>query len=214
MCVRLTGAAVLGKALVVFALAIHLHHRFHGPPLDYATLAAAAFASWIGVPGPGEPVLIAAAVLAAKHKLDIGETLLVAFAGAAAGGIGGWLIGLNAGRAVLTRRGPLHGARARALQRGEEVFARYTVPAVLMTPSWVSGIHRVRARVFLLWNAVGAAAWALGIGLAAYFAGPPVIEFVDDLGLITAVGVGGVIAVGVGLEWGRRRRLRARSRPS
>jgi membrane protein DedA with SNARE-associated domain len=212
--VRLTGVATAVKALVVFALAIHLHHRFHGPPLDYATLGAAAFASWIGVPGPGEPVLIAAGVLAAKHKLDLGETLLVAYLGAFSGGVGGWLIGLKAGRAVITRRGPFLGVRMKALRRGEEVFERYTAVAVLMTPSWVAGIHRVRAPVFVLWNAVGAAAWALGIGLAAYFAGPPVVDAVSDLGLITVVGVGGLAVAGVGLEYGRRRRVKARSEPN
>ena len=59
---------------LIFALLhIHLHHQFHGPPFDYVGLAVAAAASWIGVPGPGEPVLIAAGVLAAKHKLDLGS---------------------------------------------------------------------------------------------------------------------------------------------
>lgn len=209
---RVIAGVTAGKALVLLALAIHLHQRFHGPPLDYATLAAGAFASWVGVPGPGEPLLIAAAVLAAKHQLDLGESLLVAWGGAFAGGVGGWLIGMKAGRALITGRGPLRRARIKALERGEEVFERYTAVAVLMTPSWVAGIHRVPTRVFLLWNGVGAVAWAGGIGLAAYFAGPPVIDAVSDLGLITAVGVGGLVVAGVGLEW--RRRVRARSRPS
>jgi hypothetical protein len=39
--------------MVLIAIAIHLHHHFHGPPLDYTALAAGAFASWAGVPGPG-----------------------------------------------------------------------------------------------------------------------------------------------------------------
>ena len=97
---------IAGNAVIAFALALSLHHHFHGPPFDYLTLAAAAAASWIGVPGPGEPVLIAAGVFAAKHRLDIVEVLLIAWAGAAVGGVGGWLIGMRAGRAVMAAPGP------------------------------------------------------------------------------------------------------------
>src|SRR5205085_9867829 len=103
----------------VLALGLSLHHHFHGPPIDYAGLAAAAAASWIGLPGPGEPVLIAAGVFAAKHKLDIGEVLLVAWLAAMGGGIAGWLIGMKAGRVVLTTRGPCQRGRLKALEGGE-----------------------------------------------------------------------------------------------
>jgi len=40
---------------------IHLLHHVKGPALDYLGIAVAAFLSWAGFPGPGEPVLIAAA---------------------------------------------------------------------------------------------------------------------------------------------------------
>jgi membrane protein DedA with SNARE-associated domain len=194
------------KAMLVAGITLRLHHHFHGPPLDYSALALAAFASWVGVPGPGEPVLIAAGVLAAKHKLYIGEVLIVAFVAATAGGIVGWVIGIKAGRALVLRPGPLLGMRRRAMARGEEVFARYPAIAVLMTTSWIAGLHHVRTSVYLLWNAVGAALWAAGIGLGAYFAGPAVVDVVDDAGLIPVIGVGALVAIAVGLEWHRRRR--------
>jgi membrane protein DedA with SNARE-associated domain len=92
-------------------LAIHVHFHLHPgvPPasIDYAALASAAFASWAGLPGPGEPLLIAAAVVASKHNLDIKPVLAWAFLGASLGGIAGWLGGLYAGRAVMTAPGPL-----------------------------------------------------------------------------------------------------------
>ena len=72
-------------------------HRLDGPPADYLGLAAASAASWVGVPGPGEPVLIAAGVFAAKHRLDLGTVLVVAWAGSDAGGIAG-LADRHAGR--------------------------------------------------------------------------------------------------------------------
>ncbi|MGO9900361.1 MAG: DedA family protein [Solirubrobacteraceae bacterium] len=196
------------KALLVLGLALRLHNHFHGPPLDYVTLAAAAFASWIGVPGPGEPLLIAAGVLAARHKLDLAEVLIVAWVGATVGGVGGWLIGLKAGRGLLLGRGPLRSLRQGTLTRGEELFHRFPRTAILLTPTWVAGIHNVRAAMYLPWNALGAAFWAFGIGVGAYFVGPPVIDAVDDVGLIGPIAIVALVLVGVGLELNRRRRRR------
>ncbi len=202
-------------ARVGLILTIAFHHRFHGPPFDYSALAAAAAASWVGVPGPGEPLLIAAGVLAARHKLDIGEVLIVAWVAATLGGVAGWVIGMKGGRTVLTTRGPFHRVRLKALARGDEIFRRHPVIAILLTPSWIAGIHRVRTRTFLPVNAAAAALWAVGIGLAAYFVGPSVVEFVDDLGWVTggALVVLIVVAVGGGLLH-RRRKGRDRVAPS
>lgn len=197
-------------ARVALIMGLMLHHRFHGPPIDYLGLAAGAFASWIGVPGPGEPLLIAAGVFAARHKLDIGTVLAVAWLSATAGGVAGWLIGMKAGRVVLTTRGPLHRARLKALDRGDEVFSRWAVTAVLLTPSWIAGIHRVRPKVFLPTNAAGAALWSVGIGLGAYFVGPKVIDFVSDLGLVTGAGLVLLVIAGVWVEIRRRRRRAGR----
>jgi membrane protein DedA with SNARE-associated domain len=195
------------KAVLVLGLALHIHiHHFHGPAVDYVGLAAASAASWIGVPGPGEPVLIATAVLAAKHHLGIVSVLFVAFMAANAGGIAGWLIGRRAGRRLVTGRGPLRKLRLRALERSDDVFKRYAVIAVLLTPSWIAGIHRVRGSVYLPTNALGSAIWAGGIGMSAYLVGPSVVDIVGDLGLVTTLILGVLILVGVSVGIVRRRR--------
>jgi membrane protein DedA with SNARE-associated domain len=201
------------KAVLVLGLALHIHiHHFHGPAIDYVGLAAAAAASWIGVPGPGEPVLIATAVLAAKHHLGIVSVLVVAFLAANAGGIAGWLIGRRTGRGLLTVRGPLRNLRLRAVERGDDVFKRYAVIAVLLTPSWIAGIHRVRAPVYLFANALGAAIWAGGIGIGAYLVGPSVVDVVGDAGLVTTlIVVAAIVAVIVGEIVRRRRRRRSQA---
>lgn len=49
--------------------------------------------------------------------------------------------------------------------------------------------------------------WACGIGLGAYFAGPAVIDVVDDIGTITSGILAVVIVAAVVFEI-RRRRLR------
>ncbi|HEY1568690.1 MAG TPA: hypothetical protein VGF68_16800 [Solirubrobacteraceae bacterium] len=195
-------------ALLVPAV-LHVHHH-HGSPLDYIGLAAASGASWLGLPGPGEPVLIGAGVLAARGRLDLTTVLVVAWASATAGGIVGWAAGRKAGRGLVIARGPLRRLRLRAIARGERIFERYPVWAILLTPSWIAGIHRVRPTVYHVTNVVSAAVWAAGIGLGAYFAGPSVIEFVDDFGVGTTVILVAVILAAVGFELTRRRRLSGR----
>jgi membrane protein DedA with SNARE-associated domain len=204
---------LLFPALLQVHAGVLVHHHFHGPPFDYLGLSAAAAASWIGIPGPGEPVLIAAGVLASKHRLDLTEVLLVAWVAATAGGILGWALGRKAGRTILTVRGPLLSARLKAVKRGEAIFARYPVVAIVLTPSWVAGIHRVPSRVYQPTNAIAAAAWAGGIGVGSYLAGPSVIDWVGDLGIGTSAIVAVVIVGGVGLEVARRYRRRNRPRP-
>jgi membrane protein DedA with SNARE-associated domain len=204
--------ALLIPAMLHFHFGLHVHHRLHGPPFDYLGLAAASAASWIGVPGPGEPVLIAAGVLASRHQLDLGEVLVVAFAAAALGGIAGWAIGLKAGRGIVTARGPLRSMRLKALERGEVIFDRHPVTAILLTPAWVAGIHQVRPWVYHSTNVVSAAVWAGGIGVGSYLAGPAVTDWVNDFGVGTSVIVVVVILGGVALELVRRRR-RKRRRP-
>lgn len=197
--------------VLILAFHFHLHfHHFHGAAIDYVGLAAAAFASWAGVPGPGEPVLIATAVLASKHHLDITGLLLVAWVAATAGGIVGWLLGMWGGRRILTFPGPLRKFREGAVARGDKIFERHPVIAVVMTPPWIAGIHRVRPPVYLAINAVSAAVWAAGIGLGAYYAGPSIIDLADDFGVVTVIGVVALVAIAVGGELLRRRRRAAR----
>jgi membrane protein DedA with SNARE-associated domain len=192
-------------------LHFHLHiHHYRGPVVDYGALAVASFASWVGLPGPGEPVLIAAAVLAAKHNLGIVSVVFVAFAAAVAGGLAGYLAGLSAGRSLVTAPGPFRKLRLRTIERGEKVFERYTLLAIILTPSWIAGIHRVRPLYYNVVNVVSAAVWAGGIGMASYLVGPSVLDAVSDMGTLLSVLLGVGIAAIVGAEILRRRRRRAR----
>jgi membrane protein DedA with SNARE-associated domain len=208
---RIARATPVLPVLALLHIHIHLHHQFHGPPFDYAGLAVAAVASWAGLPGPGEPVLIAAGVLAAKHQLDITSVVFVAWVAATAGGLIGWLVGLKAGRAFVTAPGPLRAARVRAADRGEQVFKRYPVIAILLTPAWVAGINRVRGKVYHPTNVISALLWAAGLGFGSYWIGPAVLDAFDDLGLVSIIIVVAVCAVGLAVEIRRRRRRASRA---
>src|SRR5204862_4886066 len=110
------------------------------------------------------------------------------------------LAGMVAGRALLTAPGPLRGMRLRACERGEELFKRREALAVLLVPSWVAGINRAGVVVFNITSAASAVVWAAGIGLAAYYLGPVVLDWGQDVGLIVSVALVVLLAVTVGGE--------------
>jgi membrane protein DedA with SNARE-associated domain len=203
------------KRLLILALHV-FHEHVSTAQIDYIALALGAFASWSGVPGPGEPLLVAAGIVAAKNKLDIEPVLLWAWVGATLGGIVGWSVGRFAGRGVMIAPGPLRRQRMKAVERGEEVFQRLSVIAILIAPSWVAGINRAGTVVYLITNTVSAGLWAVGIGLGAYYVGPAVLDVLADVGTVTAIGLVLLVLVGIGFELRRRRRRRGeqRSRPS
>jgi membrane protein DedA with SNARE-associated domain len=184
-----------------------VHHEVHGPPIDYAGIALAAAAGWFGIPGPGEAVLIAAGVLAARHRLDIGMVIMTAAIGATAGGIAGWLVGMKASRPVLTAPGPLRKSRRRLIARGERFFERHGPIGVFLAPSWAAGVHNMRASRFLPLNAVAAIGWAAVYGGAAFILGPSIAGALGDLGPL--VPVAAVSLAAVVLLWRRLRPLRA-----
>ena len=184
----------------------HLFHHVHGPAFDYIGVAIACFASWAGLPGPGESLLLAAAIFAAKHKLDISALLAVAFAGATVGGIVGWLLGWFGGRSLLTAPGPLRSFRLDATRRGEMAFKRVEVVAILLTPSWVAGIYRAGPVTYNVVNATSAIVWTLAIAIGGYYIGPPVLEFISDFGTVGTVVAIAIVVVAVGLTLVRHRR--------
>src|SRR6202040_2970806 len=100
--VRLLG---LPPSIVTVLAAVHPHTR--GSGVDYVGVLVASAVSWAALPGPGEAALIAAGISAAHGHLDLASVLAVAWAGATIGGTMGWIIGLKAGREVLTAPGPL-----------------------------------------------------------------------------------------------------------
>jgi membrane protein DedA with SNARE-associated domain len=191
------------------ALHLHIHLHPRGPGIDYVGVLIASGISWAGLPGPGEALLVAAAIGAAHHHLDLSAIIVVAWAGATTGGMLGWIVGHRAGRGVLTAPGPLHGLRLALVDSGDRFFARYGVFAVLFTPSWVAGIMRMRRSLYVPVNAVSAAIWALAIGLAAYWVGPSITDVAADEGQAAWIVVA-VLVAGFAIVLARRRLRRRR----
>jgi membrane protein DedA with SNARE-associated domain len=183
----------------IAALPIHIHPK--GPGIDYVGVLVASLASWAGLPGPGEAALVAAAISAGQHHLDIVAILLVAWIGATAGGMAGWIVGVRAGRGVMTAPGPLQRLRLAIIVKGDRFYERYGLVAVLLTPSWVAGIHNMRISRYGPINLASALVWALAWGLLAYFIGPSITDVLSDAGtarwFILAGSVASVAAIAV-----------------
>jgi membrane protein DedA with SNARE-associated domain len=201
----------VGLGLAAIA-ALHLHIHARGPGLDYIGVMIASFASWVGLPGPGEAALVAAGISAGHHHLDISALIALAWLGATIGGMAGWFVGLRAGRGVLTSPGPLHRLRLSVIARGERFYDRYGLVAVLFTPSWIAGIHNMRLSRYAPANAVSALLWALGWGLAAYYVGPSITDVIADAGSARWLIVIAVVAAVAAVALLRHHRAR-RSRP-
>lgn len=169
----------------------------------------ASVASWVALPGPGEAALIAAGISAAHHHLDLASVVAVAWAGATAGGTVGWIVGVKGGRELLTAAGPLYRLRLALIARGDRFYERYGLVAVLLTPSWIAGIHDMRWSRFLPANAVSALTWALSVGLGAYLIGPSITDIAADAGLAGALLVGTLFVLGLVLVIRRRFRTSA-----
>jgi hypothetical protein len=79
----------------------------------------------IGLPFPGESLLILPSVLAARGDLSFPSLLVFAWAGAVLGDNIGYVLGRTFGRAVVLRFGGRIGFKADRLRQVEDVFARY-----------------------------------------------------------------------------------------
>jgi membrane protein DedA with SNARE-associated domain len=141
------------------------------PLLDrygYAAVAALVTLESVGVPVPGETVLIAAAVYAASGQLNIVVVALVAVAAAVVGDNIGYAIGRFCGRVFALRYGRYVLLSEHRLSSAERFFDRYG-GAVVTVARFVEGLRQLNGliagttgmpwRRFLAFNALGAGLW-------------------------------------------------------
>jgi membrane protein DedA with SNARE-associated domain len=181
------------------------------PPLTvYLIVGVVIGMESLGIPLPGEIVLVSAALLASQHDalspLWIG---VCASAGAIIGDSIGYLIGRRGGRRLLGwagRRFPKHFG-PRHIAKAEEVFHRYGVWAVffgrfiallrILAGPLAGCLHMPYAK-FLAANALGGVTWAGGTTAAVYYLGVVAEHWLSRfswIGLALAVVTGLVVAV-------------------
>ncbi len=189
------------------------------PPLAiYLVVGLVIGVESLGIPLPGEIVLVSAALLASQHDelspLWIG---VCATAGAIAGDSAGYLIGQKGGPRLFAWAGrkfpkhfaPAHIDRARDLFRrrgGWAVFFGRFVALLRILSGPLAGSLHMHYGKFLVANAAGGIVWAGGTTAAVYYLGVVAEKWLSRfswIGLAVAVAAGVVVTVVV------RRRMAA-----
>ncbi len=158
----------------------------------------------LGLPLPGESVLILASVLAGRGELSLLPLMLGAWAGAVLGDNIGYLIGSRLGRAIVLRYGAKIGINADRLNRVEAFFKRYGpvtvafarfVTVLRQLNGVVAGMLKMEWKRFFFFNALGGALWVSVWTLAGFYLG----EHVSDIKVIAhdLERAGAILGIGV-----------------
>jgi len=162
----------------------------------------------MGIPLPGETMLISAALYAGStHRLAIGSVMLVATTAATIGGMIGYVIGRWIGLRLLVRYGKYVRLDEGRLKVGQYLFLRHGgkivffgrfVDLLRIIAAVLAGANRMSRTYFLFMNAFGGICWVLLMGGGAYLFGEEmkrVAGRVELLLIIVATGlaVGGII---------------------
>lgn len=167
----------------------------------------------LGVPLPGETILIAAAVYAGTtHKLSAWAVFAVAATAAIIGDNIGFWIGDKGGYRLLRRYGHYVRADDAKVKVGRLVFDRHggkvvffgRFVSVLRTyAAFLAGTLRMRWRYFLPYNAAGGIVWAAVWTIVPYQAGSAVQKASSSVDI--AVGVAAALLIVAGLVVVRRK---------
>lgn len=151
----------------------------------------------LGIPFPGETMLIAAALYAGStHRLSIYIIVAAAAAGAIIGdnigfGLGHWggyRLLLRYGRYIRLEQGRVKLARYLFLRHGGKVvfFGRFV--SVLRTyAAFLAGTARMPWPRFLAFNAAGGIIWSVAYGVGAYLLGSQITKLSKPVDIVLAV---------------------------
>ena len=151
----------------------------------------------IGIPFPGETMLLVAAIDAGTtHQLSIVLVILAATCGAILGDNLGFWIGREGGYRLVRRYGRYIGFNERRVklglylfrtQGGKIVFFGRFVAVLRAWAAFLAGVNRMQWSRFLLFNALGGVIWATLYGLGGYFLGEEIHRLTGPVGIVTIV---------------------------
>ncbi|MGA3307678.1 MAG: DedA family protein [Xanthobacteraceae bacterium] len=178
---------------------------------DYGLVVVAAIIGLesLGLPVPGETVLILASIFAGtKHDLNIFSVVFTAAAAAIVGQMIGYVIGREFGYWLLLRYGPYLRITESRIKLGEYLFLRHGskiiiiarfVPFLRALAGILAGANRMPWRQFMLANVAGAVIWASFFGFAAYMLGRQVERFAGPM--IILIGLAALITIAIGAHF-------------
>jgi membrane protein DedA with SNARE-associated domain len=169
----------------------------------YPALAILIALECLGLPLPGETLLIGAVLYAVRtRELDTSLIVLSASLGAFIGQLCGYGIGYTLGYKLLRRHGSRIGLTPSRLSLGRILFRRHGVKVVVASrfiailrqiAGLLAGATRMPWARFLIANAVGSVLWAAGYGIGAEALGDTLKHLAGPL----AIGLGVIVAGGI-----------------
>jgi len=185
----------------------------------YAVLLAWVFVEQLGVPVPSMPVVLAAGALAGAGRLSFwGSLALIAMAAIAADSIW-YLLGKIKGIRILQLLCKISLEPDSCVRRTEGLFAKQGarslllakfVPGLNTVAPPLAGIFHMRARKFLLFDAMGSLLWGLSILGAGYVFSEQIesiAEYAERLGSWLAVLAIGALAAYILRKWYARQKF-------
>ena len=175
----------------------------------------------IGIPFPGETMLLLGAFFAASGHLSIYGVIAAAAAGAIIGDNVGYWIGRKGGQPLIQRYGKYVFVKEKHLATAERFFERHGDKTVFfgrfisILRTWaafLAGVNRMRWPAFLLYNAAGGMLWSITYGVIGYFVGRVVgVATIERYSSYVGYGFIGVVVLVVGVFFLRRYLRRRRS---
>ena len=159
----------------------------------------------IGVPVPGETMVVTAAIYAGTTgRLSIFWVIVASAAGAIVGDNIGYLIGRTGGYRLLRRYGRYIRLEEDRLRLGQYLFHKHGPKVVFfgrfisvlrIFAAFLAGVNRMHWRLFLIFNAAGGIIWSTLYGVGAYRLGQQLLRLSGRIDLVLAIiGVGVIIA--------------------
>jgi membrane protein DedA with SNARE-associated domain len=140
----------------------------------------------MGLPLPGETILVLAAIYAATEPtFNVWLVIAVAAFGAIVGDNAGYWLGLRYGYALLLRYGERIGMFEARIKLGQYLYLKHGAKVVFLgrfvallriLAAFLAGVNRMPWRAFLMANASGGIIWAAVFGIGGYFFGKLLLE--------------------------------------
>jgi membrane protein DedA with SNARE-associated domain len=173
----------------------------------------------MGLPLPGEAILIAAAIYAGKTgSLNIVEVIAAAATGAIVGDNIGYWVGREIGFRLLVRYGHYVGLTEPRIKVGQYLFQRHGgkivffgrfIALLRVLAALLAGVNRMSWPRFFFFNAAGAILWATVFGLGAYTLGEEIEHLTRPAAVALAVAGAAAIVTWVLFLHSRREELEA-----
>jgi membrane protein DedA with SNARE-associated domain len=172
----------------------------------------------MGIPVPGETILLLASFLAySRHELQLPLIIVVGVCAATLGDNLGYAIGYRGGRVLFDRYRSVFRINAETIERGELLFERYGAITIFFArfifglrviAGPLAGVLRMPWRRFAVFNFLGALLWVTVISVVGHKFGKhwdTLTEYLERFNLVIA----GVVAIGILVLWLWRRRRRS-----